>query len=193
MNPLINATIFLIKILFNFYILILMLRLILQWGRISTLNPLSHFLLTVTNPVIKPLQRFFPKRSKIEWATLVTLILLQMITLALISWLSADIVPNIAALIVLSIASLLKLLINIFFYAIIIMIILSWVNPTLQNPLTNILFYLTEPLMRPARRFIPPIGGFDFSPIAVIIVLQLLIIIFVQPLLHFGLLLTVNA
>lgn len=81
---------------------------------------------------------------------------------------------------------------NIFFYAIIINIILSWVSPRQYNPLTEILHLMTEPLLNPARRFIPPISGFDISPIPVLIILQFITMLVANPLMNLGLRIALN-
>ena len=72
-------------------------------------------------------------------------------------------------------------------FAIIIQVIISWVSPGTYNPVTVVLYKLTEPLLRPARRYIPPMGGLDFSAIAVFIILRLITILFINPLAGFGL------
>jgi YggT family protein len=76
---------------------------------------------------------------------------------------------------------LLSLLINVFIVSILIQVIVSWVNPGMSNPVMGLLHSLNEPLLAPARRLIPPISGFDLSPIAVFICLQLLSILAVAP------------
>jgi YggT family protein len=96
-------------------------------------------------------------------------------------------VPAIPGLLIISIAELLHLIIYIFIIAIFIQVILSWVNPGAYNAATVLLYRLTEPLLEPARKLIPPVGGLDLSPIAVFIFLQLTIILIVTPLDHLGL------
>ena len=81
----------------------------------------------------------------------------------------------------LSVAELVSLGIDVFFWAIIIQVVISWVNPGAYNPVTSIIHKLTEPVLAPARRVIPPMGGFDLSPIAAIIVLKLAQLLLVAP------------
>jgi YggT family protein len=81
-----------------------------------------------------------------------------------------------------AIPELIGLVINIFLFAILIQVILSWINPGGYNPLTGIIHGLTEPLLRPARRLIPPIGGLDLSPMVVMIGLVLLKMLLLPPL-----------
>lgn len=176
-----NAGLFLVQVFFSLYIYIVLLRLVFQVLKINFYNPISHMILQVTNPIISPLQSYIPRLYNVDLATVLVLFLLELIKLSLIFMLTAGALPHFAALLVVSLAELISDLINLFFYAILIMIILSWVNPN-PNPLTTILFRITEPIMRPARRIIPPVAGFDISPIPVMIGLKVLAILLVQPL-----------
>jgi len=70
-------------------------------------------------------------------------------------------------------ANFVNLLFTVLYFAILIRILLSWVRVDPYNPLVQILFQITEPVLAPFRRLIPPISGLDLSPIAALIVLQL--------------------
>ena len=107
---------------------------------------------------------------------------LQMLNLSLVALLKGAAI-GLFGLLVLSVAELLALLINVFLFSILIVVILSWVNPGAYNPATSLLVSLTEPLMRPARRMIPPISGIDLSPLVVLVVLQILKMLLIPPLL----------
>ena len=81
-----------------------------------------------------------------------------------------------------SIAELLQLGLNVFLFSILIQVVMSWINPGAWNPLLSVLHSLNEPLLAPARRFIPPMGGLDLSPVAVMVALQFAAILVVGPL-----------
>ena len=87
-----------------------------------------------------------------------------------------------AALLVLSVAEILQLAVHVFLFSILIQVIMSWINPGSYNPLLSVLHSLNEPLLGPARRIVPPIGGLDLSPIVVMVALQLAAILLVGPL-----------
>jgi len=176
-----NPLEFLIQTLVGLYILTIMLRFLLQWVRADFYNPVSQFLVKITNPLLRPLRRFIPGWAGIDIASIVLMLLLQMATLLVISLLRG-IEPSVGSILVLSIAELLSLLANVFLVTIIIQAILSWVNPGHHNPMTSLLYTLNQPLLRPAQRLIPPIGGLDLSPIAVLIGLQLAKMIVLPPL-----------
>lgn len=180
-----NAGIFLIKTLFGLYILAIMLRFLFQWVRADFYNPLSQFLVKVTNPPLLPLRRIIPGFGGIDLASVVLMLLLQILELILVGLVRGYSFQPLG-LFVLSIAELSSLLLNVFFFSILIQVILSWVNPGGYNPATALLYSLNEPVLRPARRLIPPISGLDLSPIVVMIGLQLATYLVVAPLSDMG-------
>ena len=176
-----NAATFLIETLFGLYILLVMLRFLLQWARADFYNPVSQFIVKATQPALKPLRKIIPGIGGLDAAALVFMIILKLVELWLVTGL-LGLSPQIGGLVILSIAELLGLLINVFIFSILIQVIVSWVNPGMYNPVMGLLHSLTEPLLGPARRVIPPISGLDLSPIVVIIVLQLTSMLAVAPL-----------
>jgi YggT family protein len=175
-----NAATFLIETVFGLYILLVMLRFLLQWARADFYNPVSQFIVKATQLPLKPLRKIIPGIGGQDMAALVFMIMLKFVEL----WLVTEVMgmsPQIGGLVVLSIADLLGLLINVFIFSILIQVIISWVNPGMYNPVMGLLHSLTEPLLGPARRVIPPISGLDLSPIVVIIVLQLASMLAVAP------------
>ncbi len=180
-----NAGAYIIEALFGLYILVVMLRFVMQLVRADFYNPLSQFIVKVTNPLLKPLRRFIPGIAGIDMASVALLLSLQMAKLALIA-LTAGAVLSLAGLVVLSIADLLALLLNLYMISIFIQIILSWVGQGGHNPLTGILYSINEPVMRPARKILPPMSGIDLSPILVFLSIGLLKILLVAPLTDLG-------
>ncbi len=180
-----NAGVFLIQTLFGFYILTVMLRFLLQWVQANFYNPMVQFLVTLTNPPLLPLRRVIPGFMGLDMASVVLMLALQLVELFLVFYLKGQ-TPNFAGLTVLAAAELLSLLVNVYFWAIIIRVILSWVNPDPRHPAVHLLGELTEPVMRPAQRLLPPISGLDLSPILVLIALQLANMLLIYPLRDFG-------
>jgi YggT family protein len=176
-----DAGVFLVQTLFGLYIVAVMLRLLLQMVRASFYNPLSQFLVKVTNPTLVPLRRFIPGIAGFDVASLVLLVALQLLEMVLIALL-LDQSLNIGGLLVLAIARLIALLINIFFFSILIQVILSWIKPGDYSPISALIYSLNEPLLGQARRMLPPMAGFDLSPILVMIGLRLLSMLLVAPL-----------
>ena len=185
-SPFNSAGLFLIQSLFGMYLLILMLRVILQFNRAEFHNPVSQFVIKLTNPVVMPLRKFIPSYPRVDLAVVLVLLILDMFKLLAIAWIALDSVPNPFGLFIWSLGDLSKILINILFYAIIISVVLSWLMPTLQNPLTSIVHRITAPLLSMARRMIPPVSGFDLSPLVVIIGLKLTDILLASSLIKAG-------
>lgn len=180
-----NAGVFLIQTLFGFYILTVMLRFLLQWVRADFYNPLVQFLVKLTNPPLLPLRRVIPTLMGLDLAAIVLMLALQVVELLLIfGLLGAGF--NGAALLVLAVTELLSLLINVYFWAVLIRVILSWVNPDPRHPALSLLRQLTDPVMAPAQRLLPPIAGLDLSPILVLVGLQLLNLLLIAPLRDLG-------
>ncbi|MDH5231371.1 MAG: YggT family protein [Gammaproteobacteria bacterium] len=180
-----NASVFLIQTLFGFALLIIMLRTMLQMVRADFHNPVSQFIVKVSNPLIIPLRRLIPSIGGLDTASLLLLLVLQCLELLLIG-LVANFSFTPLGLVMQAIAGLLSLLLKIYIFGILIQVILSWVSPGNYNPVTGILYQINEPLLRPARRLLPPISGFDLSPIIVMIALQLMTMLVLAPFADFA-------
>ncbi len=173
MNPLLSVFDFLIQTLFTLYIYVVMIRVILGLAHADFYNPFSQFILTITNPVLRPLRKFIPSVGRIDTAAIVLIFILKFLELFIRNYLINGSVV-IAPLIVPTIFALINMVLNLFIFAIIVLVIISWIAPhmqSMQNPLVSILRSVTDPLMRPARKYIPRVGIFDLSPLVVLIVL----------------------
>lgn len=179
---LLNPLEFIINTLFGLYILVVMVRFLLQWVRADFYNPVSQFIVRVTTPALRPLRRVIPGWGGIDFAAVVLMLLLQLLSLALILLLRGQGLP-LFTLLFWSLAELVALVINIYIGAILIQAVISWINPGTYNPVVTLLHALTAPLLRPARRLLPPISGLDLSPLLVLIALQVLKMLAVPPLL----------
>lgn len=87
---------------------------------------------------------------------------------------------------VITVAKLIGLVITVFTFSILIQVVISWVNPGVYNPVVGMLYQLNEPVLGRARKLIPPIHGFDLSPIVAMIALQLISMLVVAPISDFG-------
>jgi YggT family protein len=182
-GPFGQAAVFLIDTLFWLYILAVLLRFLFQLVRADFYNPFSQALVAITNPTLLPLRRMIPGLYGIDFAALVLVLVLQVVKNVLLGLIVGQ-WYNLLGLIVYSAAELLHMTVYLFIFLIFIRVLLSWVAPYGgHNPVTGLLFSVTEPLMRPARRLIPPLSGLDLSPVAVFILLYLTLILIVTPLL----------
>jgi len=176
-----NPATFLIQTLFGLYILLVMLRFLLQWTRADFYNPISQFVVKATAPPLRPLRRLIPGFRGVDLASLALAWLLKSVELMLVLLLLGAGASPIAAFLW-AIPELVGLLINIFLFAVLIQVILSWISPGGYNPAASLLYHLTEPLLGPARRLLPPISGLDLSPMLVLIGLTLLKMLLLPPL-----------
>lgn len=175
-----NPLVFLIQVIFGAYTLVVMLRFILQVTRADFYNPVSQFIVKITTPVLHPLRKIIPGVMGLDIASLVLAWALKTIELFLILLINTGSL-NLLLPLLLAIPQLLELVINIYLFAVFIQIIMSWVAPQGNNPAVQLLYSITEPLMRPARRLIPPISGLDLSPMLVVIGLYLLKMLLIPP------------
>jgi len=156
------------------------LRLWLPLLRADFRNPLAQGILRITSPLVVPLRRLLPSIGRLDTSTLLVAYALQYLTILVLVAISGHVVATVPILIT-TIIELAILSLNLFFFVILIKIILSWIAPHTHNPATALLNTMAEPVLRPFRRIIPPIGGFDISPIFAIILLQAAVI-FLQDL-----------
>jgi len=176
-----NPLIFLIKTLFGLYIAIVMIRFLLQWARADFYNPVSQFVVKVTSPVLRPMRKVIPGYGGLDLSALVLAWLLKAAELALLSML-LGLGRNPLAALIWAIPALIGLIISIFLFGILLRVILSWVNPDPYNPAVALLNRITDPIMVPAQRLIPAIGGIDLSPMVAMIGLVLLEMLLLPPL-----------
>lgn len=165
-----SAIVFIVNAVTSLYLLVLLLRFWMPWLQADFRNPLAQGILRFTSPVVIPVRRIVPSFGRLDTATVLVAFVIQYLTVLLLLLIVGQ-TAGIAAIAVTAIVKLIVLSINLFVYAIFIRIILSWVSPGSYNPATAIIATLTEPVLRPFRRLIPPIGGFDISPIFAVILL----------------------
>jgi len=168
-----NPLEFLVTTLFSLYIVAVMLRFLLGLVRADFYNPVSQFLVRITNPLLIPLRKIIPGIGKFDSAAMLLMFVLQLAAVTLILLLRGQDIST-AILVVVTLAMLVSLLLDVYLFAIIVEVIISWMNPGSYNPVSSLLHSLTSPLLRPIRHFIPPIAGIDLSPLFAIIVLQVM-------------------
>ncbi|MGJ8686348.1 MAG: YggT family protein [Spongiibacteraceae bacterium] len=169
-----EISILLLKTAINFALIAFMLRLLLQLVRADFYNPISQFLVKVTNPVVLPLRKVLPPLWKIDSASLLAAVLVQAIGIGLLLKLYTGSLINPAQLFLWTGIGLCSALVNFYFFAIIANIVLSWVAQGSYHPAAQLLHQLTEPVMAPIRKIVPAMGGLDFSPIIVFLLINVI-------------------
>ncbi|HIQ52455.1 MAG TPA: YggT family protein [Pseudomonas pachastrellae] len=173
MNSLNTAAIYLIQTLGSLYLLIVLLRFLLQLVRADFYNPLSQFIVRATKPLLMPLRRLIPGYGGLDFASLVLGIAIQLVMLIMILLLMGYALPNILLLVSWAAIGVLALFVKIFFFALIISVILSWVAQGSYNPAVILINQLCEPILAPIRKILPALGGLDLSPIFAFIAIRL--------------------
>jgi len=181
MAAFVDVVLLITRTLVSLYVLALLLRLLLQVARADFYNPISQALVRVTNPLLRPLQRAMPRLAGIDLAALTLAVALQAAGLALIISLLNHPLPSVVTLLLWSLLGVAGMVLNLYFFAVLAAIVLSWVAPGSHHPAVLLLHQLVQPVMAPFRRLLPPLGGLDLSPILVFLAINV-----VQVLLRHG-------
>lgn len=170
-----EALIYVIQTLGQLYLLVALLRFILQLVRADFYNPLCQFAVKATQPLLAPLRRIIPSVAGIDLAGLVLVLALQFVLIAIVLAVAGlpviQLLPQILIWTPILVAAL---VLKIFFFALIISVILSWVAPGSYNPGAQLTQQICEPLLAPLRNLLPNLGGLDISPIFAFIAINLL-------------------
>lgn len=170
-----QALYFIIKTLAQLFLLLLLLRFWLPLLRADFRNPVAQGILRFTSPLVIPLRRIVPSVGRLDTATVLIAFVVQFLVVVVLLALF-DRMADPLTIAVVSIIELAILSLNLFFFVILIRVILSWVAPDSYNPVTALLHTLSEPVLRPFRRWVPTVGGLDISPIFAIVLLQAVVI-----------------
>lgn len=172
--------IFILNTVLGLFSLALLLRFYMQLIQMPYRNPVSHFLVALTDFIVRPTSRLAPSLKGINLSALLLAWLTQFILLAGIyklqgNNLSLDMGTTTMALMLLAFVEIIKTTLHIVMVAIIIQAVLSWFSP--HNPMAPLLDSFTKPFLRIFSERIPPIGNIDLSPLFVLLVIQLLLMV----------------
>jgi YggT family protein len=172
-----QAIYYIIDTLIGLYQAVLLLRLLLQLLRADFRNPIAQAIVKLTDPVILPLRRLLPPVGKVDSASVAAVLLVATLKVFILQWLLGFGLPS-ASVLTRGIAlDVLRLVLNVALFSIILNAILSFVAPGTYSPAQSLLNSLCEPVLRPVRKLIPPIGGLDLSPLWVCIAIQAVLLI----------------
>jgi len=165
---------YLVDTVFAFFVMLLLARFHFQWLRVPFRNPVGEFVLATTSWMVMPVRRVIPGLAGLDTATLLLAWLLQCLAI----WIKASIVgvePSLPAVAGFALLDLVRYSLYILVFAIIVQVIFSWINP--YAPMAPLFDAMTRPFLRPLRRFIPPLGGVDLTPLVLLIVIQIVLIV----------------
>ena len=186
-----------INILFDLYILLVLLRFMLQALRADFYNPVSQFIVKLTTPPLRLLRRFIPSVAGQDSASIVFCLVLIFAKFMLMRALSIQAVHiggvmapisavSYGGLLVYCIADLFALILTVFLGAVIIKVILSWVSPGQYNPVIGLVNKLAEPVLRPIHKLLPSMGGLDLSPLFATLLILVAKMLIVPPIIYLG-------
>ena len=166
-----EISLYLIRNLGALLLFVVILRGVLHASRVNFYNPLSQLIVRLTNPMLAPLRGALPAKGRIDWAALVLAVLLQSLILVGIALVAGErwALPGFTTVVIWGVIGVFALLVNLYFFVLIAMIIVSWVAPGSRHPAIELIWQISEPVMAPLRSLLPNMGGIDFSPILVFI------------------------
>jgi len=172
----IDALVFIVNAIGQLFLFVLLLRFLLPWLGADFRNPIAQAILRITSPVVMPLRRIVPSAGRIDTATILVAFIVQYILILLILLMYGR-TAGIGAIALTAVVNLVLLTLRLFIFAIIIRVILSWIAPGGHNPALAIIHTLTDRVLMPFRRIIPPLGGLDLSPLLAIILITAITIV----------------
>ena len=185
-NPyILNAGFFLLNTLVIFYTYILIARFLLQLFKVDFFNPICQGVVRITDPTLNPMRKLLPRSILFDYSAIILAFTLQLVGLSLLSLFSDD-RAGLIGLILVTLAATLNKILNFLIFAILAHVVISWLSHGGYNPLLEIINSISAPLLKKARKFLPRTGSLDFSPMLVIIALQLVIMLVIIPLRDFG-------
>ena len=166
------ALVFVINTLLGLYSAAVLLRFLMQQVRADFYNPLAQAVVKLTNPLLLPLRRVVPAWGKLDMAALVLVLAVQFLNVLLVMWV-ADMPYTWGYLAWWTVLKVIFILVNLYFFSILLEALMSWLGHG-RSPIDGLLRPLNAPLLRPARRLLPPTSGLDFSPLLVMLLLQVI-------------------
>jgi len=171
-----NAFSYLVGALIDLYIAAVLLRLLLQWVRADFYNPVCQFLAKVTNPAVVPLRRVIPSIRRLDTASVLLIVGLEIFSVWIASRISSSPL-NFEQIVVFSLQKLASTLLMTYFFLIIASVVLSWAGARMRHPVIPLVYQLTEPVLLPFRKIIPAIAGIDLSPLFALIAIRFLLLL----------------
>ena len=160
------------------YLLFVVARFLLQLAKADFYNPISQAVFRATDPVVRIFRSFIPGYKGIDFSSLILAFIVQFIAISVTILLYGGAIPSVGFIITWSFIGVLNFIILFYYYALIASIVMSFVmmfsgnmNP---HPILLLVWQITEPIMAPFRRVIPPMGGLDFSPIFIFLIIGLI-------------------
>lgn len=177
MGALLNIAVLLVQTILGLFLLMVLLRLLLQIARADFYNPISQAIVKITDPALKPFRRLIPGFGGFDVASIILAFVVQLVAIVTLLALHNIVLPGAGSLTAWAFVGMLSQVKYIYYVCIFVAIIASFVAPYSHQPILLLMRQLSEPIMAPFRRLLPDMGGIDLSPIFVLLALQILGII----------------
>jgi len=181
MSPFSQVGLLLVNTIGSLILLIFLLRFLLQLVRADFYNPISQFIVRFSNPLLVPLRRMIPGFGGLDIASLVLAYATQLLLMAAILLVAGETSLPWMNLVFWALIGVFSLLVNIYFWGLLIVVIASWIAPNSYNPALILINQILDPVMRPIRRMMPDLGGIDLSPIMLMLAIQVVEILILYP------------
>ncbi len=170
---------FLLRTAFDLLACAFFMRFWMQWARVPFRNSFAQFLIMVTDFAVRPARRLIPGLFGLDLASLLLFFMAELLMVLAVHWITGypfalagfDVLPG---FLLLALASALRLAFYLLIGFVLIQAVISWINPF--SPLAPVFYALSRPVLAPFQKIIPPISGVDLSPLAAIILIQLVLI-----------------
>lgn len=165
---------FLLTVAFGLLGFFFIARFLLQVVRADFYNPISQSIVRLTDPVLQPMRQLLKPRGNIDFAALVAVLVVELLHIVTVFTFAGAALPGVPALALLTVVQSIDLMLGIYFYALLVSIIASWIAPAGGHPALSLIHQLTEPVLAPIRRLLPPAGGLDFSTMVALLIIYIL-------------------
>ncbi len=172
-SNLLNAVIFITQTIVGLYLMFVLLRFLMQISRVDYYNPISQGIVKLTDPLCAPMRRLLPTLGRIDTATFILAIFLQLIIICVVMKISGGLIFDVRYF-AWALLGRGALACDIYFFALLISVIVSWIAPHSTHPAILLISELIDPICEPARKLLPPLGGLDFSIILVFMAITLI-------------------
>lgn len=164
---------FLVKTVIELYVMVLLIRIWMQWSRCDFYNPFAQFVVKITQPIVGPLRKVIPSLGPIDTSSLLVAFILTTLKYPVLLLIQVGVLSLDPMNLLVGLLSLLKSAGTMVFWVIIVRSLMSWISQG-RSPIEYVLIQMTEPMMAPIRRILPAMGGIDFSAMIVILILYAL-------------------
>jgi YggT family protein len=181
MNAIGSIGMLLVSTLGTLFMMAVLLRFLLQISRADFYNPITQMVVRFTDPGVQLFRRFIPGFKGVDFATLVFAVVVESLLICVLIFLAGFDLPGLGLVLTWAVAGIINFILDIYFWALLISIVSSFIAPFSEHPALVLVRQLTEPIMAPFRRLLPSMGGLDLSPIFVFLAIQILKIMLVAP------------